>query len=498
DFSSTIDSAALSTPADPIFFRQFCAECDRHGRLAEMTQAGRSAPIIMEGANFMLEWLNQYYAFDPLPFRPQQIQPVPSDDPQPDANPAPMGYGLELQRPPTIVHTVALMAARIGQLFQANPEVRLAILVRENRQGEFVADCLRSPQLYNIPTDLEALGLEIFEVGERGRQSAIPGEMLDLLRFLERPHSPTYLKTVLQLLIRRQLIPAQDVDAIAAIPEAFLYPGPLENPATADVVAARRYCTKLLKARLELPPHQLIPFLALSLQYDQTELATADKLCDRLRQETAFEPSLTAVLAALTELTTTEQFSPVDTEQTEAQYTRPGHVTIITMHKAKGLDWDAVFLPFLHDKPFEARSWVPPQTQFLGTISLSDIAKAQIRHLVRTQVYPAGATLTHEDLAPEDLAPEDLAPENLAPDLHSQVAPSIPLDLFTLKTQANQQRIAEECRLLYVAMTRPKRLLWMAAAHQAPLTWRKPNSLTDSKPAPALIALMQKFPAAIV
>ncbi|MEB3229632.1 MAG: 3'-5' exonuclease, partial [Leptolyngbyaceae bacterium] len=227
-------------------------------------------------------------------------------------------------------------------------------------------------------------------------------------------------------------------------------------------------------ARLELPPHQLIPFLALSLQYDQTELATADKLSDRLRQETAFDPSLPAILAALTELTTTEQFTPVDAEQTEAQYTRSGCVTIITMHKAKGLDWDAVFLPFLHDKPFEARSWVPPQTHFLGTTSLSDIAKAQIRHLVRTHVHPPTTGSA------------------------TDVTPIAPPDLSTLKTQANQQRIAEECRLLYVAMTRPKRLLWMAAAHRAPFTWRNPSNLTDSQPAPALTALMQQFPTALV
>ncbi|MEB3230184.1 MAG: ATP-dependent helicase, partial [Leptolyngbyaceae bacterium] len=234
---------ATFTPADPIFFREFCAECDRHGRLTEMTHAGRSSPIIMDAANFLLDWLNQRYAFDPPPFRPQRIESVPTGDPQPNANPAPMGYGLELRRPPTVVHTVALMAARIGELFQANPDTRLAILVRENRQGEFVADCLRSPQLYNIPTNLVEQGLEIFEVGERGRQSAIPGEMLDILRFLSRPHSPAYLKTALQGLMRRQLIPALDVNAIATNPEAFLYPGPLDNPATAEVATARRYCT---------------------------------------------------------------------------------------------------------------------------------------------------------------------------------------------------------------------------------------------------------------
>ena len=114
------------TPADPLFFREFCQQCDQQGRLAEMDQAGRSTQVIMDAANFTLEWVNRRYtkappkntanysslilhpsAF-PLPFRPQQIHPVAPNDPQPDRNPPPEGGGLELRFPPDVYQSCLL------------------------------------------------------------------------------------------------------------------------------------------------------------------------------------------------------------------------------------------------------------------------------------------------------------------------------------------------------------------------------------------------------
>ena len=79
------------TPADPVFFNQFC-EANRPDRLATIDQAGRSTATIMAAANHMLRWVNQRFAQPP--FREQAILPVPLDDPQPNANPAPLGRGV--------------------------------------------------------------------------------------------------------------------------------------------------------------------------------------------------------------------------------------------------------------------------------------------------------------------------------------------------------------------------------------------------------------------
>ncbi|NEP51810.1 MAG: ATP-dependent helicase, partial [Moorea sp. SIO3C2] len=127
------------TPADPIYFNWFCQECQGIGRLATMDQAGRSSQVIIDAANFIVNWVNSTYgsknstetvpqpdsipqtqASTELPFRPQTIRRVDANDPQPDANPNPEGIGLELYTPKEIYHTVELIGKRVVELFAKN------------------------------------------------------------------------------------------------------------------------------------------------------------------------------------------------------------------------------------------------------------------------------------------------------------------------------------------------------------------------------------------
>lgn len=449
------------TPADPVFFNQFCEACCRQDCLVTMDQAGRSTALIMEAANRLLAWVNRNaVAGGEVPFRPQAIHPVPTDDPQPNANPDPIDTGLEIHTPPTVQDSVRLMAQRLQAIFTENPDTSFAILVRESRQGQYLAKHLRDVEAMAV--DLDALGLLIYDVGERDRQTQVPEDMLALMRFMDRPHSPDTLKDALRVLVARQRVPTQDLNRLAQSPEQFLYPGPLDTPPDSEAArTARRYCTGLLRARLELSPYSLFPFLGLTLGYNQSELATTDKLAARVSQQIRQTNTLTAAIEVLQEIVGSERFMAVETEDTDSIYTRPGQVTIITMHKAKGLDWDVVFLPFLHEKTLPGELWVKPQTKFLGDAALSEVARAQIR---------AHAHQIH------------LAP---SPD-----SPSAPIpDLITAWEQAKHLKTAEEYRLLYVAMTRAKRLLWISAARQAPFTWSKPDNLENARPCPVLPAM---------
>jgi len=478
------------TPADPIYFNNFCDDCKEQNKLSEMDVAGRSSQIIIDAANFILGWVNRSeLAGTEPPFRHQIIEPVPTDDQQINANPAPIGRGLELYTPRDIYHTIELIGQRVVQLveeflpagfewksteknIESDSEVSdeenqaklpleylksMAVLVRENKQGKLIKQVLENPQKYGLTVDLSKYGIKIEDVGERDRHSQVPWEILTLLQFLDRPHSPDYLKAALKILSDRQLIPKQDYNAFTTSPEQFLYPGPLDPNQSDPVRKCRYFCCGLLQARLELPPYQIISFLALALQYDQTELATADKLAERVAIQTIGNNSMSNILGVLSEIVTSERFEPVEAEEKiEERYTSKGQLTIITMHKAKGLDWDCVFLPFLHDQIIPGSLRVLPQAKFLGDFTLAEVARAQIR-----------ANLHKKD-----------AFQNLG----------------EAWEQAGYLKTAEEFRLLYVAMTRAKSLLWMSAEKKGPFTWNKPDNLQELKPCPVMPVLKQKFP----
>ncbi|MCY7384550.1 MAG: ATP-dependent helicase [Microcoleus sp. CAN_BIN18] len=482
------------TPADPIYFNQFCDDCEVDQKLATMDSAGRSTQVIIDAANFMLQWVNRSeLAETEQPFRDQTIKPVPSDDPQKDANPTPIGRGLELHTPRDVYQTVELIGKRVIELVEeflpadfdwgshennlesggeaSDGETRpklplenlksMAILVRENKQGKFIKEVLENPQKHGLSFDLRKYGIKIEDVGERDRHSQVPWEILTLLQFLDRPHSPDYLKAALKILSDRQLIPKQDYNAFTTSPEQFLYPGPLDPKQSDPVLKCRYFCCGLLQARLELPPYQIISFLALALQYDQTELATADKLAERVAIQTAGNNLMSNILEVLSEIVSSERFEPVDADdKIEERYTSKGQLTIITMHKAKGLDWDCVFLPFLHDQTIPGSLRVLPQARFLGDFTLAEVARAQIRASLHEK-YPL---------------------PNLA----------------EAWEQAGYLKTAEEFRLLYVAMTRAKSLLWMAAEKKGPFSWNKPENLQEQKPCPVMPVLKQRFPENVI
>ena len=118
------------TPADPFFFRTFCDRCRQLDRFHEMTEAGRSNITIVDTANRLHRQANTLRDWgSSQPFRIQDIQPVPTNDPQPNANPD--GPGVELHRPNDIQAEASLIAERVTQLLRANPKANAAVLVRK-------------------------------------------------------------------------------------------------------------------------------------------------------------------------------------------------------------------------------------------------------------------------------------------------------------------------------------------------------------------------------
>ncbi|AFY60134.1 ATP-dependent helicase [Synechococcus sp. PCC 6312] len=449
------------TPADPIFFAQFCQACADQSRFFTMSQAGRSSQIIIDAANYLVAWANGTQVAGPeLPFQPQKIELVSPADPQPDANPPATGRGLEIYAPRDVIHTVALIGARVGQLLTENPQANAAVLVRENKQGRFVTDVLAQPEKFGLKTNLAGLGITVYDTGSEARRSHVPAELLNILLFLHRPHSPGYFKAALDIFTERQLIRRQDWNALVSQPELFLFPSPIDPGPQPDEQAAQQLCQNLLQARLNLALYPLIAYVANVLQYDPTELATADKLISQLAQQAGGQQTWTRISPIWQEIVSEEKFDAVELGDPDSNLIRPRQLTIMTMHKAKGLDWDYVFLPFLHDTVIPGNPWVPGSLKFLGHANLEEVARAQIRSAVHQRPI---------------------------------------LDINGAWEQANQLKTAEAYRLLYVAMTRAKRLLWMSAAINGPFSWASFNwhqsyKFDLKKPCPALDPLRKQFP----
>lgn len=453
------------TPADPVYFNLFCDRMQQSDRLYTMNKAGRSSKKIIEVANFTLKWVNEQEqklkvkkqansAVNPqLPFRYQEINIVSKNDPQPDANPQAEGNGVEIHTPEDIYHTVELIGDRLKDLLSKDKERNAAILVRENSQAKFLAENLTDTlKNHNIPLKL---------VSEFENYSPIPEEILKLLQFVERPHSPYILKIALEVLQERQLIASQDLNVLSIYPEKFLYPTILEPPQKPHVSQAKKYLCDLLQARLELPHYQLIPFIGLTLNYSSAELATIEKLSERINQEIIGKSSLKSTIQALKDLVNSERFEGIE-EDNQDQYTRKGQVTIMTMHKAKGLDWDYVFLPFLHENVLPGKPYIPSSAKFLGNFNLAEVARGQLRFAIHNEYL--GKTIIK--------------------------LPS-PMEAYE---EVNKLKKAEEYRLLYVAITRAKRLLWMSASKFSPFKWsffkgNKGAKLSQEKPCPILLEL---------
>jgi DNA helicase-2/ATP-dependent DNA helicase PcrA len=325
----------------------------------------------------------------------------------------------------------------------------MAILVRQHNQGRFVAESLAwLTKEYDI---------KIYDVEQSDRRSRVPMDMLAILQFMERPHSPDNLKSALEVLKDRQKISSQqDLNALASNPEKFLYPTLIDSPLSPLALETQAKCIGLLRAKIELPLYNLIPFIAFAL-YDEEAglLATADKLGDRLNQELLGNYSMQTVITSLKEIVESENFEAVEDENLEGRYMTGGQLTIISLHKAKGLDWDVVFMPFLHKRICPGEAYLPEAVKFLGDFGLPEVTRAQISAIV------------HGDRLP---------------------------NAEEAWKQYNYLKQSEEFRLLYVGMTRAKKLLWLSAAQSAPFSWNTLENRTENAAVcPAITDLARKF-----
>ncbi len=401
------------TTASPEHLRRFLVE---EGVAAQdLPNSGRSTLSIMALANHLIDWTNRDH---PEPavrnaLAPPHILPTPPGDPQP--NPPDNSDALFLMAtkfsPEGEVRAVVESLAR---WLPNNPGATVAVLAPRNQRGFDVVDALRSREIPVVDSLLRS--------SLTTRQAA--GALANLLLYLADPTAAAKLARVYEVW-RRDLREEEDKTAWDEVQktskllrridrvEDFVWPRAgrdwLAEASIDDDLRAHLENFRALVQRWQgavlLPIDQAILTLAQDLFNDPGDLALAHKLAVSLQQIAQQNPDwrVPELANELTLIARNERrflgFSEEDSGFDPDKY--KGQVVVATMHKAKGLEWDRVYLmsansyDFPSGQPYDqyiAEKWflrASRQVQTGGPLNLQAEALAQLA-ILAGQGDPAG------------------------------------------------------------------------------------------------------------
>lgn len=371
------------TSANTRYLREFV---DANADLArDLPNSGRSARPILELANRLIAWsrskpTTQSHADSlTLPL----IEPTPPGDPQPNPEPG---------EPPFHFHNVALdpdreieMVVRsVQRWLPAHPDETAAILVMENRRAEHVLAALKQA---DIPYQDELLRMS-------DTSRIIATALSTILTYIAAPDTMSLLRRVwlevwwphVGMAHAARLLeidtPAPALPPNAPVPEAiqhfgaqlqrggeperFVFPAAEDRvmgmDATSEEVMAlgelfRNDLQRWTRAAI-LPVDELLLTVGNDLFSEPGHLALTHFLAaelGRIARESEWMrlPDLAKELEAIADSRRRLVNFP---EGQGAYVARNGHVTIATMHRAKGLEWDRVYLMGVNTYSFPSGS----------------------------------------------------------------------------------------------------------------------------------------------
>ena len=451
------------TTADPALLRDFIASPGV--RSVPMPNSGRSSQAIIDLANYLVDWATTSHPSVSCrdAFEPQHIEPTPAGDPQP--NPSSEGRTLFLdQTEYTSEMELARVVDSLERWLPEHADETVAVLVPRNVRGFQVTEALSRR---DIPF------VELLQSTISTRRTT--GALVHVLRHLVDTRSAAKLARVWDVWRRDEREHEEWAERNRRVANAlkrirraedYLWPrlgrdwledvisnwGEDEMPHAHDLLIEFRELVRRWENAASLPVDQLLLMLGQDLFDDAASLALAYKLANVMRGISDDNPTwrlseLTEELAVVAR--NERRFLGFDADDTGFEPPK-GAVTVTTMHKAKGLEWDRVHLMSVNNYGFPSDQ---PNDSYIAE-----------KWFVRD-----GLNLEAEALAQLDALAD----------------PYVGYEEGRATLEARGAYVMERLRLLYVGITRARRDLI--------ITWNNGRGRLPSQPAIPFIALEQHW-----
>lgn len=353
------------TTADPKYLKSFLKEAQK---TVDLFNSGRSSVSVLRQANRLVKWTSHEHPSSPC--RTALVEPyiktTPKDDPQhnPPDDPRRIIYDPRNYEPAEEVEKISRLAY---EHIQKHPEETLAILTPSNDFGtQFIAE------LEKYPVDV----IEILKSNRKTRNTA--DYLAKILTWLSRPLNQKIWLDLFEMLFhhhaendfylspehckiaRDRLLSIQNV-------EDFLFPlseetfrSELSGWDDPEIVMQTFFSFRfLLKRWLDarfLKIDQLILLIAQDLFTSSEDLSISNQFGRILAQMVRTDPSLrlNALAEKLREAAANASVYP-GLQSTDSQFDPElyrGKIVVITYHRAKGLEWDQVFLTSCNNYDF--------------------------------------------------------------------------------------------------------------------------------------------------